>query len=160
MLCDSCTWKKGYPEGTSHRWWHTLLPMDSRVLVEEPADLQPSSPTQSRFTDTDLIHTSLGNVNKKTAPAEPFDTLQFVNASSSLPDFGGLSSVTELVQKLDDRISSLEGKVDASLALTSETVAKSQVSVEERIGVLENRMASVEGKLDAILGELKRGTVC
>jgi hypothetical protein len=160
MLCDSCAWTNDFPEGTSHRWWHTLLPLDPRVLVDEPVDAQSSPSTSSSATTAQVIkintNTSIADANEQKLPAKPFDTVKSDNATSLLPDFSGLSGVIESVRKLDDKISSLEEKVDASFTLTSETAAKSQVSVEERMSALERRMAGVEGKLDVVLGELKR----
>ena len=159
MLCDSCAWTNDYPEGTSHRWWHTLLPFDSRVVAHEPVNAQSSPPPPSPSTPAQSgeINTAIASVNGQTMPVKPFDGLPPANATSLLPDLGGLTGVIASVRKLDDRMSSLEGKVNASLTLTSETITQSQVRAEERMGALEDRMASVEGKLDALLGELKRG---
>jgi hypothetical protein len=103
----------------------------------------------------------MDDVDENKVPAQPSDTLLSVAAAPLLStDFGGLSGVSQSVKNLDERMSSLEGKVDASLALTAQSQASfsaQQLSGEERMGALENRMANVEGKLDAMMGELKRG---
>lgn len=72
--------------------------------------------------------------------------MRATDASPSLSDPGLPSGVVESVQSLDNRMSSLEGKVGVS-----------QASVEGRMSVLEKRMANVGGKLDVLLGQLNKG---
>lgn len=145
MLCDPCAWTNDYPEDTSHRWWHTLLPLVSRVHEDELASTPPS-PSTSTSAQINEPKASMDNLDTEIVPSKPLDMLQATDAFPSLSDPGLLSGVVESVQSLDDRMSSLEGKVGVS-----------QASVEKRMGALENRMASVEGKLDALLGELQKG---
>lgn len=146
-LCDSCAWANEYPEDTSHRWWHTLLPLDSRVLTDEPIGALSLPPPPSSFTPAQGTKKNTSVlVNGQSVLAKPPDTQLSVNANPLLPDTGGLLGVSESVQKLDSRMFGLEGKVDAN-----------QLAMEVRMSGLEKRMENVEGKLDAILGELKKG---
>ncbi|KAF5322702.1 hypothetical protein D9619_000355 [Psilocybe cf. subviscida] len=113
-----------------------LLPMDSRVLGDEPVDSQSSENKMDLSTADDGQHM---------AP-KPSDALLSVNATPLLTEFGGLSGSVGSVGKMDammSSVSALQVSMEERMGL-----------MEERMGLMENRMAGVEGKLDAILEAL------
>lgn len=137
LLCNECAWTNEFPGGSSHFWWHALLPFDSRNLDTLIRNgVEPEALSQlSR--DQDSKPTSISVVDGRTVER----TSAHIDTSSPLTEIlptANNPEVMELVQEVKGKVLDLDNKTT------------------QRMDNMEAKLTRVEDKLDAIVAELRR----